>query len=55
MKGPTVIEQCRKHLEEAGESYCEHMLFEMTVGLMTVGAGLACLVHAVVPALCKQR
>lgn len=54
-KGSPVIEQCRKHLEEAGESYGEHMIFAMTVGLMAVGAGLACLVHAVIPALCKHR
>ena len=50
-----MIEQCRKHLEEASESYDEHMLFAVTVGLMAVGAGLACLVHAVIPALCKHR
>ena len=54
-KGISVIEQCRNHIEEAGESYGEHMMFAMTVGLMAVGAGLACLVHAVIPALCKHR
>ena len=50
-----MIEQCRNHLREAGETYGEHMLFALTVGFMTVGAGLACIVHAVVPALCKHR
>ena len=50
-----MIEQCRRHLREAGESYGEHMLFAMTVGFMAIGAGLACVIHAVVPALCKHR
>jgi len=50
-----MIEQCRKHLQDAGESYGEHMLFALTVGFMAIGAGLACLVHSVVPALCKNR
>ena len=54
-EGSPVIEQCKKHLEDAGESYGEHMVFAMTVGLMAVGAGLACLVHALIPALCKHR
>jgi hypothetical protein len=50
-----MIEDSRKHLQEAGETYGEHMSFAVTVGLMAIGAGLACLVHAVVPALCKHR
>ena len=50
-----MIEQCRRHLEEAGESYGEHMLFALTVGLMAIGSGLACIVHALIPALCKNR
>ena len=50
-----MIEACRRHLSEAGESYGEHMLFALTVGFMSVGAGLACIVHALVPALCKHR
>lgn len=50
-----MIEDSRKHLREAGETYLEHMGFAVTVGLMAIGAGLACLIHAVVPALCKHR
>lgn len=43
----------RGHLEEAGEAYGEHMRFAAMVGLMAIGAGLACLIHAIVPALCR--
>ena len=42
------------HLEEAGESYLEHLRFAALVGLMLVGAGLACIIHALVPALCTR-
>ena len=44
----------RTHLQEAGETYRQHMRFAATVALMALGAGLACLIHAVVPALCRN-
>ena len=50
-----MIKECRNHLQEAGETYGQHMLFAMTVGFMAIGAGLACVLHAIVPALCKHR
>jgi len=50
-----MIEDSRQHLREAGETYAEHLAFALTVGLMAIGAGLACLIHAVIPALCKHR
>ena len=49
-----MIEQSRAHLREAGETYAQHLAFAFTVGLMAVGAGLACVIHALVPALCRQ-
>lgn len=49
-----MIEQSRAHLREASETYGQHLGFAFTVGLMAVGAGLACLIHAFVPALCRQ-
>ena len=48
-----MFKNSRVHLEEAGETYAEHMRFAATVALMAIGAGLACLVHAIVPALCR--
>jgi hypothetical protein len=41
------------HLAEVGESYFEHMRFALLVGALATGAGLACVLHAVVPALCQ--
>ena len=49
-----MIQASQRHLQEAGESYFEHLRFAGTVGLIAVGAGLACLVHATVPALCQR-
>lgn len=49
-----MIERSRDHLKAAGEGYFEHLRFAGTVGLMTIGAGLACLIHALVPALCER-
>ena len=42
------------HLAEAGESYFEHLRFASGVGLMLVAAGLACIIHAIVPAFCTK-
>ena len=44
----------REHLAKAGETYFEHMRFAATVGLLATGAGLACLIHALVPGVCTQ-
>ena len=48
-----MIERSKRHLAEAGETYWQHMHFAAAVGLMTIGAGLACLIHALIPALCQ--
>ena len=48
-----MLQSSRNHLQEAGETYGEHMRFAATVALMAIGAGLACLIHALVPALCR--
>jgi hypothetical protein len=44
----------REHLAEVGETYFEHMQFALVVGALTIGAGLACTLHAIVPALCPR-
>ena len=49
-----MIASSREHLRDAGETYGGHMAFALTVGLMAIGAGLSCLVHAILPALCRQ-
>lgn len=45
----------RTHLDTANEGYFEHMGVAMRIGGLLVVAGAACMVHAVVPALCTDR
>jgi hypothetical protein len=47
-------QRSKDHLEAAGETYFEHMRFALVVGFVTAGAGLACIIHAVVPAFCER-
>jgi hypothetical protein len=49
-----MIRRSKAHLQAAGERYFEHMRFAATVGLMAIGAGLACLIHSLVPGLCTR-
>ena len=49
-----MIQASKSHLASAGESYFEHWRFATTVGLMAMAAGIACLIHALVPALCTR-
>ena len=49
-----MLNASRGHLAEVGESYSEHMRFALLVGSLAIGAGLACITHAFVPALCER-
>ena len=40
-----------RHPREVGESYGEHMAHAGSVGFTLIGAGLACLVHGLLPFL----
>jgi len=44
----------RAHLSQVRESYGEHLRFAFGVGAMMVAAGLACCLHALVPAVCRD-
>jgi hypothetical protein len=46
--------QLGKHLQDVGESYDEHFFHAGRYGLVLIGAGLACLVHAVLPFLFER-
>lgn len=39
-----------KHPRSVGETYLEHLVVAASFGLMMMAGGLACLVHAIVPA-----
>ncbi|WBO22623.1 DUF6356 family protein [Sphingomonas abietis] len=43
------------HPADVGESYSEHMRAASGYGFTLIGAGLACLVHAAVPAFFKTK
>ena len=55
MSRPGPIAQSRAHLASVGEDYFEHMRFAATVGSLMVAAGLACLLHAVLPAVFPDK
>ena len=55
MSRPGPIAQSRAHLASVGEDYFEHMRFAATVGSLMVAAGLACLLHALLPAVFPDR
>lgn len=46
--------QLGKHLQDVGETYDEHFVHAGRYGLVLIGAGLACLVHAVFPFLFER-
>lgn len=41
------------HPDEVGERYGEHFAVATGFGISMLAGGLACLVHAIVPGLCK--
>jgi hypothetical protein len=49
-----MISQSRAHLQQAGEGYWQHFRFATTFGLLAVGAGIAALIHAFIPAMCSS-
>ena len=49
-----MISQSRAHLRSAGEGYWEHFRFATTFGLLAMAAGIAALLHAIIPALCTS-
>lgn len=48
-----MIKASQRHLADVGETYLEHLAFASAVGLACLGIGLACIIHALVPALCQ--
>ena len=44
-----------EHPASVGESYFGHLLQASRFGLRMIGAGLACLIHALLPFLCVTR
>lgn len=49
-----MIRQSRAHLRDAREGYWQHFRFATTFGLLAVAAGLAALIHAIIPGACTH-
>jgi hypothetical protein len=49
-----MLQASKRHLADVGESYFEHMRFALLVGTLAMGAGLACILHAIIPAMCER-
>jgi len=50
-----IMKRSREHLAGVDESYARHMRFAGAVGALMILAGLACLIHALVPALFEDQ
>ena len=42
----------RVHLDHVGETYFEHLGAALRIATLMIRAGLACAIHAIIPALC---
>ena len=43
----------KKHLNDAGESYTQHLLFASSIALKMLIAGMQCFLHALIPGIFK--
>jgi len=51
----SIVARSRAHLRGAGESYLRHLRFAANVAALMIAAGLACLLHALVPGLFPDK
>lgn len=49
-----MINESKKHLTEAGESYTQHLIFASSIALKMMKAGIQCFIHALVPSIFKN-
>ena len=49
-----MINQSRAHLRQADEGYWQHFRFATTFGLLAIAAGIAALLHALIPGICTS-
>lgn len=46
-----MLDKCQEHLEGVRESYFQHLYFAVCFGLQLAGAGLAAVLHGILPAI----
>jgi|TARA_B100000767_G_scaffold77414_1_gene74089 hypothetical protein len=44
----------KKHLDDAGESYIQHLMFALNISIKLLIAGIQCFLHALVPSIFKK-
>jgi hypothetical protein len=49
-----MIRQSREHLRAADEGYWQHFRFATTFGLLATAAGIAAVIHAIIPGICTS-
>jgi hypothetical protein len=54
VRGLPLLAASRAHLAQVREGYYEHLHFAIAVGGMLAAAGLACCLHALLPAVCRH-
>ena len=50
---PMSLDKSKKHLNEAGESYAQHLIFASSIALKMLKAGIQCFLHALIPSIFK--
>jgi len=53
MRNQSLLAASREHLQQAREGYLEHLAFALLVSALLLSAALACLIHALVPGVCR--
>jgi len=48
----SVVSHSKAHLAAVQETYFQHMRFASTVGAMLAAAGIACILHSLLPSVC---
>ena len=48
-----MFDDSKKHLNEAGESYTQHLMFASSIAAKMLIAGIQCFLHALVPSIFK--
>lgn len=49
-----MFKDSKKHLNDTGESYAQHLKFASNVGLKMLIASMQCFFHAIVPSVFKN-
>ena len=44
----------RKHLDDTGESYIQHLIFALNISIKLLIASVQCFLHALVPGIFKK-